>query len=412
MHESITTISPVVSSSHAFQRWKQKQPGTSTHQSSDASAATNEQAPGWACVDSNAQAQRYHIVMHPVAESIKRNATAGEGRRLGARFSLPRRVQADSPPLRLRLRRCMRRGHLAAAPPHLRCSAEAATVAAERAPPAGVVPADAQLRPRLGERPPTDAGGFSPRSPRTSEGEEKWGDREKEKEMEEKEGEEKDDTRGGRGGPATGDAATTREKGRPAVARAHGRTKGEHVEGWLPVSSSFAARRWLLMEGGGASGVELGGGGQREMAVAIGCRGGEGMRRGGGSPLTDDAGGEGRTSSKSWLLRAMTSHVRSVVPSVLNGASTKANTGKRKTRDGRGRARLWTSFATALPYRAPVVPCVSYLPRPMPVFTTKRLHISSPLPPPPVFAPDLADSDLGTAAYSRVFVTTALPVAV
>uniref|UniRef100_A0A0D3GI19 Uncharacterized protein n=1 Tax=Oryza barthii TaxID=65489 RepID=A0A0D3GI19_9ORYZ len=58
MHESITTISPVVSSSHAFQRWKQKQSGTSTHQSSDASAATNEQAPGWACVDSNAQAQR------------------------------------------------------------------------------------------------------------------------------------------------------------------------------------------------------------------------------------------------------------------------------------------------------------------------------------------------------------------
>uniref|UniRef100_A0A0E0HFT2 Uncharacterized protein n=1 Tax=Oryza nivara TaxID=4536 RepID=A0A0E0HFT2_ORYNI len=186
MHESITTISPVVSSSHAFQRWKQKQPGTSTHQSSDASAATNEQAPGWACVDSNAQAQR----------------------------------------------------------------------------------------------------------------------------------------RGGRGGPATGDAAATREKGRPAVARAHGRTKGEHVEGWLPVSSS----------------------------------------------------------SKSWLLRAMTSHVRSVVPSVLNGASTKANTGRRKTREGRGRARLWTSSATALPYRAPVVPRVSYLPRPMPVFTTKRLHVSSPLP--------------------------------
>ncbi|EEE65912.1 hypothetical protein OsJ_21760 [Oryza sativa Japonica Group] len=245
MHESITTISPVVSSSHAFQRWKQKQPGTSTHQSSDASAATNEQAPGWACVDSNAQAQR----------------------------------------------------------------------------------------------------------------------------------------RGGRGGPATGDAATTREKGRPAVARAHGRTKGEHVEGWLPVSSSFAARRWLLMEGGGASGVELGGGGQREMAVAIGCRGGEGMRRGGGSPLTDDAGGEGRTSSKSWLLRAMTSHVRSVVPKCPQmERRQKANTGKRKTRDGRGRARLWTSFATALPYRAPVVPCVSYLPRPMPVFTTKRLHISSPLP--------------------------------
>lgn len=164
------------------------------------------------------------------------------------------------------------------------------------------------------------------------------------------------------------------------MARAHGRTKGEHVEGWLPVSSSFAARRWLLMEGGGASGVELGGGGQREMAVAIGCHGGEGMRRGGGSPLTDDAGGEGRTSSKSWLLRAMTSHVRSVVPSVLNGASTKANTRKRKTREGRGRARLWTSSATALPYRAPVVPRVSYLPRPMPVFTTKRLHISSPLP--------------------------------
>lgn len=78
------------------------------------------------------------------------------------------------------------------------------------------------------------------------------------------------------------------------MARAHGRTKGEHGEGRLPVSSSFDARRWLLMEGGGASGVELGGGGgQREMAVAIGCRGGEGMRRGGGSPLTDDAGGEG-----------------------------------------------------------------------------------------------------------------------
>lgn len=72
------------------------------------------------------------------------------------------------------------------------------------------------------------------------------------------------------------------------MARAHGRTKGEHVEGWLPISRVAQAAGMRRRRG-----VELGGGGQREMAVAIGCRGGEGIRRGGGSPLTDDAGGEG-----------------------------------------------------------------------------------------------------------------------
>uniref|UniRef100_A0A0E0K657 Uncharacterized protein n=1 Tax=Oryza punctata TaxID=4537 RepID=A0A0E0K657_ORYPU len=67
-------------------------------------------------------------------------------------LSTPRRVQAASPPLRSRLRRYTCRGHPA--------------VAAERAPRAGVVPADAQLQPRLGERPPTAAAGGSGPTPR------------------------------------------------------------------------------------------------------------------------------------------------------------------------------------------------------------------------------------------------------